>query len=159
MVVSLCVTEDANPTLPITLARGDHVAWDAANVGAAKLLAKDRARVDEFAVLLADPRMQMLSELALTFKTRRGGAAIARLAGALPPTVRALRLGDAEEQYVEDVGGVRLLEIAARLIPKLTGLESLALHGPLYEVDVKFDTRGGGDVLLAPLLNGEARTL
>lgn len=151
------VTEDTTPALPITLGRGDHLTWDGANVRAAKLLAKDRPRVDELAALCADSRMQSLSEVVLTFKTRRGGAAIAQLAGALPPTVRALRLGDPDEQYVENVGGVRLLEIAARLIPQLTGLESLALHGPLY--DVKFDARGGGDVLRAPLLDGGSRTL
>jgi hypothetical protein len=158
-VVRSARVTDAMPTLPITLARGDRLVWDGANVRAAKLFAKDRARVDQFAALWGDSRMQKVSELTLTFKTRRGARAIARLAGALPPTVRSLRLGDPEAQYAEDVGGVRLLEIAALLIPQLTGLESLTLHGPLYDVGRKSDARGGVDVLLAPLLDGAARTL
>lgn len=152
MVRSPRVTEGAETTLPITLGRGDRLTWDGAEVRAAKLLAKDRARVDELAALWADSRMQKLAELTLTFKTRRGGAAIARL-GALPPTVRALRLGDPDEQYVEDVGGVQLLEIAARLIAQLTGLESLALHGPLY--DGNSDARTLSHPHLSVLVLGE----
>ncbi len=133
--------------------------WDGANVRAVKLLAKDRARVDQFAAVWTDSRMRSLSELTLTFKTRRGCGEIARLAGALPPSVLALRIGDPEEQYVEDVGGVQLLKIAARLIPQLTGLETLALYGPLYDIDMTFDAQGGVGVLLAPLLDGGSPTL
>lgn len=125
------VGSDAAPDLPALLGASDHLTWDGPFVRAATLLAKDRERINELKLLLADPRMHALTELTLTFRSRSGAAAIARLAKRLPPALRSLRLGEPNATYVEDMSGAHILDAAALLAADLPDLEILALHGPL----------------------------
>jgi len=132
------------------LGRHDCATWEGDTVRRLQLFARDRERLAQLTPLWSEPSLQGLSELAVTFRSRGGLAAIADLADVVPRSVRSLALGRLDETYVEDMQGANLLEIVPPLVSALPQLESLALHGPLMLVNIE---------RIDALIAGEIRTL
>jgi len=124
------------PVLPVVLGLHEQADWVDGHVRKLTVLAKDADRIAALGPLWTDPRLATLEKLVVRFKTKRGGNAIAMLAGALPSGLRTLQIGVLDESYIESIDGVALIAIAKPVLESLPALERLSLQGPLGYADL-----------------------